>query len=149
MDVPYRILEHSYGFKNGIEGKEETQSGNKPTDDQLRVNLISAQAFVAVAQNKKDELDELLQRGFESANHILLEQQRTGGIPFVAGLGPLVQVGIQNDPDLTVTFIEGLSPSYLKAELLIGAASALSLPVRLPLTSRPQKRVEKPPEPKR
>jgi hypothetical protein len=126
----------------------ETQSGNKPTDDQLRVNLISAQAFVAAAQNKKDELDELLQRGFESANHILLEQQRTGGIPFVAGLGPLVQVGIQNDPDLTVTFIEGLSPSYLKAELLIGAASALSLPVRLPLTSRPQKRVEKPPEPK-
>jgi hypothetical protein len=125
----------------------ETQSGNKPTDDQSHMNLISAQAFVAAAQNKKDELDELLQRGFESANHILLEQQRTGDIPFVAGLGPLVQVGIQNDSDLTVTFIEGLSPSYLKAELLLGAASALSLRVRLPLTSRPQQRVEKPPEP--
>jgi len=124
----------------------ETQSGNKPTDDQLHLNLISAQAFVAAAQNKKDELDELLQRGFESANHILLEQQRTGGIQFVAGLGPLVQIGIQNDPNLTVTFIEGLSPSYLKAELLLGAASALSLRMRLPFSSRPQQKVEKLPE---
>jgi hypothetical protein len=121
----------------------ETQMGNKPTDDQLRLNLISAQAFVASAQNKKDELDELLQRGFESANHILLEQQRTGGIQFVAGLAPLVQIGIQNDPNLTVTFIEGLSPSYLKAELLLGAAAALSMGRRLPLSSRPQQRVEK------
>lgn len=124
----------------------EIQSGSKPTDDQLHVNLISAQAFVAAAQNKKDELDELLQRGFESANHILSEQQKTGDIPFVAGLGPLVQVGIQNNPDLTVTFVEGLSPSFLKAELLLGAASALTLRVRLPLTSRPQQGVEKPSE---
>lgn len=124
----------------------ETQSGSKPTDDQLHVNLISAQASVAAAQNKKDELDELLQGGFELANHILSEQQRTGDIPFVAGLGPLVQVGIQNNPDLTVTFVEGLSPSYLKAELLLGAASALTLRVRLPFTSRPQQGVEKPSE---
>lgn len=124
----------------------EIQSGSKPTDDELHVNLISAQAFVAAAQNKKDELNELLQRGFELANHILSEQQRTGDIPLVAGLPPLVQVGIQNNPDLTVTFVEGLSPSYLKAELLIGAASGLTLRVRLPLTSRPQQEVEKPSE---
>jgi len=127
----------------------ETQSGNKPTDEQLHLNLISAQAFVAAAQNRKDELDELLKSGFESANHILLEQQRTGDIHFVAGLAPLVQIGIQNDPNLTVTFIEGLSPSYLKAELLLGAASALGMRMRLPFSSRPQQRVEKLPEAQR
>jgi hypothetical protein len=125
----------------------ETQGGNKPTDDQLHLNLISAQASVAAAQNKKDELHELLERGFESANHIILEQQRSDGIHSVAGLSPLVQIGIQNDPDLTMTFIESLSPSYLKAELLLGAASALSMRRRLPLSSRPQQRVEKLPEP--
>jgi len=116
----------------------ESQSGKQPTDDQLQLNLISAQAFVAAAESKKDDLDELLQRGFESANRILLEQQRTGAIQIVAGLGPLVQIGIQNDPNLTVTFIESLSPSYLKAELLLGAASASSMRRPLPLSSRPQ-----------
>jgi hypothetical protein len=116
----------------------ETQSGNKPIDDQLHLNLISAQASVAAAQNKKDELHELLERGFESANHIILEQQRTGGIQFVVGLVPLVQVGMQNGPELTVTFIESLPPSYLKAGLLLGAASTLSLRMRLPPSSRPQ-----------
>jgi len=121
----------------------ESQLGNKPADDEVYLNLISAQVFVAAAQNKKNELHELLQHGFESANHIILEQQRTGGIQFVAGLAPLVQIGIQNDPNLTVTFIEGLSPSYLKAELLLGAASALSLRMRLPISSRPQQRAEK------
>lgn len=122
----------------------ETQRGNKPADDEVYVNLVSAQAFVAAAQNRKDELHELLQRGFESANHIILEQQRTGGIHSVPGLAPLVQIGIQNDPDLTITFIESLPPSYLKAELLLGAASALSMRGRLPLSSRPQQTVEKP-----
>lgn len=29
MDVPFRILEHSYGFDNGNQTKEETKSGNK------------------------------------------------------------------------------------------------------------------------
>jgi adenine-specific DNA-methyltransferase len=29
MDVPYRILEHSYGFDNGIQTEKETNSGNK------------------------------------------------------------------------------------------------------------------------
>lgn len=125
----------------------ETQSGNQPTNDQLHLNLISAQVFVAAAQNKKDELDELLQRGFELGNRILLEQQRIGDIHFVGGLAPLVQIGMQKDPDLTMTFIESLSSSYLKAELLLGAASALSTGPRLPLSSRPQQRVEKLPEP--
>jgi hypothetical protein len=116
----------------------ESQSANKPTDDQLQLNLISAQAFVAAAESKGDDLAELLRRGFESANRILLEQQRTGAIQIVTGLEPLVQIGIQNDPNLTVTFIESLSPSYLKAELLLGAASALSMRRPLPFSSRPQ-----------
>jgi adenine-specific DNA-methyltransferase len=29
MDVPYRILEHSYGFDNGTQNQQETNSGNK------------------------------------------------------------------------------------------------------------------------
>ena len=122
----------------------ESQRGNKPADDEIYLNLISAQVFVAAAQDKKNELHQLLQRGFESANHIILEQQRTGNIRFVVGLVPMVQIAIQNDPDLTITFIEGLSPSYLKAELLLEAASGLGMGVRLPLSSRPQQRVEKP-----
>jgi hypothetical protein len=122
----------------------ESQRGNKPADDEIYLNLISAQVFVAAAQDKKNELHQLLQRGFESANHIILEQQRTGNIRFVVGLVPMVQIAIQNDPDLTITFIESLSPSHLKAELLLEAASGLGMGVRLPLSSRPQQRVEKP-----
>jgi len=146
---PSTMLEVARGIagdypERAVELIAETQGGNKPTDDQLHLNLISAQAFVAAAQNKKeDELHELLRGGFESANRILLEQQRTGGIHFVAGIGPLVQIGIQNDPDLTITFIEGISPSPLKAELLLGAASALSMQRRLPLSSRPQQSATK------
>jgi hypothetical protein len=41
---------------------------------------------------------------------------------------------------LTVTFIESLSPSYLKAELLLGAASAVSMRRSLPFSSRPQQK---------
>jgi len=121
----------------------ETQRGNRPADNETYVNLVSAQAFVAAAEDKKEELHELLQRGFDSANRIILERQGTGGMQSVAGLGPLVQIGIQNDPDLTIAFIESLSPTYLKAELLLGAASALSPRMRLPLSSRPQQKVEK------
>ena len=112
----------------------EVQRGKMSAYEDLQLSLISAQAFVASARNRQDELDELLQRGFESANHILLERQRTGGMQLVAGLAPLVQIGIQNDPNLTISFIEGLSPSFVKAQLLLGAASALSLRARLPLS---------------
>jgi hypothetical protein len=116
----------------------ETQHNNQPTDDEMHFNLISAQASVAASQNKQAVLRDLLQRGFESANHILLEQQRTGEIHFFAGLGPLVQVGMQNDPELTTSFIDSLPASYLKAHILLGAASALSMGRRLPLSNRPQ-----------
>jgi hypothetical protein len=116
----------------------ETQHNNQPTDDEMHFNLISAQASVAGSQNKQAVLRDLLQRGFESANHILLEQQRTGEIHFFAGLGPLIQVGMQNDPELTTSFIDSLPASYLKAHILLGAASALSMGRRLPLSNRPQ-----------
>jgi adenine-specific DNA-methyltransferase len=29
MDVPFKVLEHSYGFENGNQINEETGSGNK------------------------------------------------------------------------------------------------------------------------
>lgn len=29
MDVPFRVLEHAYGFNNGTQTKQETNSGNK------------------------------------------------------------------------------------------------------------------------
>ena len=122
----------------------ESQSGSKPINEETSVNLISAQAFVAAAQNKKDQLRELLQRGFESANRIILEQQRTGDIHFFTGLGPLVQVGVDNDPDLTIPFIESLSPSYVKVQLLLTAAWDLSMGTRVPRTSQPQQKIEKP-----
>jgi hypothetical protein len=121
-----------------------TQLGIKPTDDQLHLNLISAQAYVAAALNKKDELHDLLQLGFESAGHIHLEEPVTEGIQIVEGLAPLVQIGVQYDPDLTITYIETLPPSPLKASLLLGAASALSFEWRLPFSSRPQQGVDKP-----
>ncbi len=124
----------------------EAQEDIKPGDDEFSVNLISAQAFVAVAQNRKDELHDLLRRGFDLANRVILHQQGTNGSPFVVGLGPLAQIGMQNDPDLTTTFIETLPPSYVKAELLLGAASALDPRMRLPLSSRPQQ-AEKLPDP--
>jgi hypothetical protein len=116
----------------------ETQSKNPPTDDEMEFNSISAQASVAAAQNKKDELHELLQRGFASANRILLEQQRSDDIQFFPGLGLMIQIGIQNDSDLTTAFMESLPTSYVKAEAFLIAASALNMGRRLPFSSRQQ-----------
>jgi hypothetical protein len=116
----------------------ETQSKNPPTDDEMQFNSISAQASVAAAQNKEDELHELLQRGFASANRILLEQQRSDDIRFFPGLGLMIQIGIQNDSDLTTAFMESLPTSYVKGEAFLIAASALSMARRLSFSSRQQ-----------
>jgi hypothetical protein len=121
----------------------EAQRGNEPADDEKHLDSIVAQAFVAAAQNKKDELDELLKRGFELASREVLEQQRIGSHRFPPDVGTLVQIGIQNDPELTIAFIENLSATGLKAGLLLQAASTLSMGRRLPLSSRPQITVEK------
>jgi hypothetical protein len=124
--------------KRAAELIAETQGKNPPTDEEMQFNLISAQASVAAAQNKKDELHELLQRGFASASRILLEQQSNGDIHFFPGLGLMIQIGIRNDPDLTTAFIESLPVSYVKAEALLIAASTLNMGRRLPLSSRQQ-----------
>ncbi len=29
LDVPFKVLEHQYGFENGVQGATETGSGNK------------------------------------------------------------------------------------------------------------------------
>jgi hypothetical protein len=121
----------------------EIQSGNTATDDEMSVNLVSAQAFVAAAQNNKEDLQKLVRRGLESAYRAISEQQRTGDMHFFNGLGPLIQIAGQNDLDLTITFIQSLPPSYLKAELLLAAATDLSKPVRVPVRYRPQQRAEK------
>jgi hypothetical protein len=116
----------------------ETQGKNPPTDEEMQFNLISAQASVAAAQNKKDELHELLQRGFASASRILLDQQSNSDIHFFPGLGLMIQIAIQHDPDMTTAFIESLPVSYVKAETLLIAASTLNMGRRLPLSSRQQ-----------
>lgn len=109
------------------------QRRNKPIDDELQLNLISAQASVTAVQDKKNELHELLQRGLEAANHIILEQQRTGTLHFFDGVASLVQIGIQNDPNLTISFLQSLSPSDTKAALLLEAAWALSKRKSIPV----------------
>jgi hypothetical protein len=110
----------------------------KPTDDEMQFNSISAQASAAAAQNKKDQLQELLQRRFAYANGILLQQQRSDDIHFFPGLGLMIQIGVQNDSDLTTAFLESLAASYLQAEAFLLAASALNMGRRLPFSSRQQ-----------
>jgi hypothetical protein len=100
----------------------EANSGNKASDDGIQLDSIAAEAFVAAAQHNDAELRSLLQRGFGLSTRLILAHQLYGGI----GPGPLVQVGIQNAPDLTTAFLQGLPPSSMKAELLLGAASALT-----------------------
>ena len=116
----------------------ETQSKNPPSDGEMQFNSISAQASVAAAQNKKDELDELLQRGFASAIGIFSEQQHSNDFHFFPGLGLMIQIGIQNNSDLTTAFMESLPTSYVKAEAFLLAASALNMGRRMPVSSRQQ-----------
>lgn len=111
----------------------EVQRGNKPIDDELRLNLISAQVSVAAAQDNKTELHELLQRGFVAASHIILEQQNTGTMHFVDGVPSLVHIGILNEPNATISFLQSLSPSDTKAALLLEAAWTLHKRQNIPV----------------
>jgi hypothetical protein len=116
----------------------EVQQDNKTMDDGTSVDLTSAQAFVAAGQNNQRALHDALQQGFAAANRFLLEQQRTGGKYFsIPALSPLVHIGIEKDADFTMSFVDGLPPSGLKAELLLVAALALSAS-RLPDTQSQQ-----------
>jgi hypothetical protein len=114
----------------------EVKSSSPANDDKTQINMISAQAYVAAAQDNQSELHALLERGFELTNRIALGEQK--GI--VIGPGPLLQIGMQNDPELTTTFLRDLPPSQMKAYLLMGAASALrmaNMGRRLPMRSGP------------
>ncbi len=105
-----------------------------PADDDPRkqLNVISAQVSIAAAQNQQQQLLQLLQRGFELAGPLVAQPLPPGAPPFIPGLPPMIQIAIQNYPDMTVKFLEGLPPERMKAELLIGAAAALQMPQRLP-----------------
>ena len=122
----------------------EAQEGEKGPSEEFQLDLISARAHVAASQGQRNELRELLLRGFDSANRIILKQQQVERLYFVGALGGLVQIGIQNEPDLTVAFVQNLPASPLKAQLLFGAASALNMPGRLPLGSWQEQRSERP-----
>lgn len=116
----------------------EAQPPGKTADDALQLNIIAAQVSVAAAQSKTTELRELLQRGFDLANRVIWRSQgkSNSGYP---GLVPLVQIGVQNEPDMTVNFIQGLPAApFLRANLLLGAAAAVGMSTRLPLSLRPQ-----------
>lgn len=121
----------------------EVEGSNKPRIPELQLDVISAKASIAEAQDKKDEVRELLQQGFTLATPIITELQKSGGASFVPGLGQLVQTGMQNDPDSTLTFLQSLPPSWLKANLLLGAASALTMRTRLPIGSKDLQKPEK------
>src|SRR6266480_1141415 len=49
------------------------------------------------------------------------------------GVASLVQIGIRNDPNLTISFLQSLSPSDTKAALLLEAAWALSKRQSIPV----------------
>jgi hypothetical protein len=111
----------------------EVEGSNKTDIPELQIEVISAKASVAAAQDKKDELRELLQQGFALATPLITELKKSGDVAFVRGLPQLVQTGMKNDPDSTITFVQGLPPSWLKANLLLGVAGALDRQRRQPV----------------
>jgi hypothetical protein len=78
----------------------------------------------------------LLQQGFGLATPIILELQKSGDVFFVPGLGQLVRTGMQNDPASTITFVQTLPASGLKANLLLAIAMGLTMPPRGPKNSQ-------------
>jgi len=49
LDVPYRVLDHQYGFDNGVQSTEETQSGNKIIHGD---NLAALKSLLPVYEGK-------------------------------------------------------------------------------------------------
>lgn len=114
----------------------EVEGSNKSDIPELQLDLISAKASLSGAQDKKNETGELLQQGFELATPIIAELQKSGNAFFIPGLPQLVQLGMRNNPDSTITFVQSVPASWLKADLLLGAASALTMGTRLPIGSK-------------
>ena len=109
----------------------EAQALQPSADVAMEANLLSAQVALA-ARGNKDDLCDLLKRAFALTNASVSQEFLAGSV-LVPGLAALVQIGIQNEPDLTVQFIHSLAPARLRADALLGAAAALTMPNRLPL----------------
>jgi hypothetical protein len=107
---------------------EIRQDRNTSMDEETFVDVSSAEAFVAAGRNDQEALHDALRNGFASANHILLEQQRIGRSGSIPALTPLVHIGMEKDPNFTITFVEALPASRAKAEVLLDAAAALARP---------------------
>lgn len=121
----------------------EIEGTNKTDVPEMQLDVVSVKVAVAAGRDKRDETRELLQQGFALATAILVQQQKSGNASFVPGLGQLVQIGMQNDPDSTITFLNSLPASGMKANLLLGAASALTMKIRLPIGSKVIQKPEK------
>lgn len=123
----------------------KVQQENGYVDEQTSLDIISAQAFVAAGQNNDTAIHDILQHGFDLAKHIIVEQQNSPGNRFslMAVLPPLIHIGMENEPDFTISFVEGLGPSRLKGELLLVAADGVSHG-RKPSAARVQDMTEKP-----
>lgn len=122
----------------------EVEDGNKTDIPELQLDVISAKASLAAAQGKKDEIRELLQQGFALALPIITELQKNGNVFFIPGLPQLIQLGMRNDADSAITFVQSVPASWLKADLLLGAAWPLTMPARLPLGSLEPQKPDKP-----
>jgi hypothetical protein len=123
----------------------EVQQDNASMDEGTLVDIISAQAFVAAGQNNQSALHDSLRQGFAAANHMLLEEQGTPrNYVSVPALSPLVHIGMENDPDFTIPFVEGLPASRVKAEVLLDAAHALGTRGSPHIGAPPQQSAEKP-----
>jgi len=116
----------------------EVSSTIQADDDEMQVDVISVKASIAAAKGNQAEVKNLLQSGYELAVRFISAQTP----PFIDGMGGLVQLGIQNDPDLTQAFFQKLPPSEVKAHLLLSAAEALNLRHRLPIASGAQAKPE-------
>lgn len=102
----------------------KAQEEQKEPDEEFQLEVIAAKAHVAASQGQTDEFRELLARGLDLANRIIAKQQ--AGRPYVIeGLQPLVRIGIQREPDLTLAFVQNLPAVTPKAGLLYDAAWAL------------------------
>jgi len=97
-------------------------------DDEMQLDMISVKASIAAAKGDQAQVKNLLRSGFELASRFISAQTR----PFIDGMGGLVQLGIQNDPELTTAFFQRLPASEVKAHLLLTAAEGLNLRRRLP-----------------
>ncbi|HKU27098.1 MAG TPA: hypothetical protein VJQ54_16605 [Candidatus Sulfotelmatobacter sp.] len=104
----------------------EAKGGEQANDNETQLNVVLAEASVAAAEGNSSRLHDLLQQGFTLAGSLTPTEHKG----FAAA--PLVQLGIQYEPELTIGFLQNLPPAQLKAELLLNAAESLNLRSRLP-----------------